>query len=62
MCSERQYGSTDMPHGLFGSGHDLDFDLDDPLDIAPRHNMNVVSLLSQELLMKNLFRKKTTIF
>ena len=27
MCSERLDGSTDMPHDLFQSGHDLDLDL-----------------------------------
>ena len=34
MCSGRRYGSTDMPHDLFRSVHDLDLDLNLDLDLS----------------------------
>ena len=62
-----------MQHDLFGSGHDLDLGSNfqhDPLRLNyisfdaykqakyDAGKINVVSLLSQKLLQKNLFRKK----
>ena len=77
MYSGRQYGSIDMKHDLFGSGHDHDLRLNFQRDLSrsnyisfdasrqEKHDagkINVVPLLSQKLLQKNLFRKKTVIF
>ena len=77
MCSGRRYGSIDMQHDLFGSGHDLDLRSNFQHDLSrsnyiafddsrqDKHDagkINVVALLSQKLLQKIYFRKKTVIF
>ena len=66
-----------MQHDLFRSGHDLDLRSNFQRDLSrstyisfdasrqEKHDagkMNVVSLLSQKLLQKNLFLQKTAIF
>ena len=66
-----------MQYDLFGSGHDLDLRSNFQNDLLrsnfisfdaskeEKHDagkINVVSLLSQKLLQKNVFRKKTVIF
>ena len=67
-----------MQHDLFGSGHDLDLRSNFQHDLSRRSNYisfdaaqqekhdagksNVVSLLRQKLLQKNVFRKKTVNF
>ena len=73
MCSGRPYESTDMQYDLSLSGHDLDLRSNFQNDLLMSNyglfdasqnekydsgKMNVVSLLSQKLLEKNLFRKK----
>ena len=73
MCSSRRCGSTDRQHDLFGSGHDLDLRSNFQRGLsrstyisfdAPRQEkhdagkINVVPLLSQKLLQKNLYCKK----
>ena len=73
MCSGRQYESIDMQHDLFGSGHHLDLRSNFQHDLSRSNytsfdasrkekndacKINVVSLLSQQLLQKTPFRKK----
>ena len=73
MCSGRQCRSTDMQHDLFGSGHDLDLRSNFQHDLSrsnyisfdavwqEKHDAgkrNIVSLLSQKVLQKNVCRKK----
>ena len=72
MCSGRRYGSTDVRHDLFRSGHDLDLRSNFQNGLLRSNyssyssqeekydagKMNAVSLLSQKLLQKTLVRKK----
>ena len=73
LCSGQRYGWTDMQHDLFRSSHDLDLrsNFQDDLLMSnyisfdasrqEKHDagkINVVALLSQQLLQKNYFRKK----
>ena len=68
MCSGRRYGSIDMQHDLFGSVHDLDLRSNYISFDASRQEkhdadkINVVSLLSQKLLQKNVFFAKKLLF
>ena len=72
MGSGRRYGSTDMQHDLFRSGHDLDLRSNFPHNFLMSHytsfdasrqeehdagKMNVVPLLSQKLLPRKKNRK-----
>ena len=72
MCSGRRYGPTDIRHDLFRSGHDLAPRIFFPNDLLrssynlfdasrqEKHDackMNVVPLLNQRLLQKNVFDK-----
>ena len=72
MCSARRYGSTDMQHDPFRSGHDLDLRSNFQVDLS-RSNYSsfdaswreehdagkskLVQGLGQKLLQKNCFRK-----
>ena len=53
MCSIRRYGSTEMPHDLFRSGHDL--------DLGQIFNMTfkgIIMVLSTRLDKKNMLLAK----
>ena len=70
MCSVRRYGSTDIQHDLFRSGHDLGLRSNFQNDLSRSTNssfdafrreeddtgkINVVTVLSQKSLQKNDF-------
>ena len=72
MCSGRRYGSTVMQHDVFGSGHQLDLRLNFQHDLLRCNfssfdaswqgkrnagKINVMPLLSQKSLKKDIFRK-----